>query len=104
MTSNLPFSEWGQIFQGERMTAALLDRLTHHCAIFEMNGESYRFRESMKTKRARSQKAVGPATSGSLKRPDSPRNLIVLLGTPDLDLTDSLETAGLVSRFIDVTS
>ena len=52
MTSNLPFSEWNQIFQGERMTAALLDRLTHHCQIFEMNGESYRFRESMKLRRA----------------------------------------------------
>ncbi len=35
------------------MTAALLDHLTHHCAIFEMNGESYRFRESMKTKKSR---------------------------------------------------
>jgi len=51
LTTNLPFSEWQQVFQGERMTAALLDRLTHHCEIFEMNGESYRFRESMKTKR-----------------------------------------------------
>lgn len=48
ITTNLPFSEWQQIFQGERMTAALLDRLTHHCEIFEMTGESYRFRESMK--------------------------------------------------------
>lgn len=56
ITSNLPFSEWGQIFQGERMTAALLDRLTHRCHIFEMNGESYRFRESMKTKEKRSSK------------------------------------------------
>jgi DNA replication protein DnaC len=53
LTSNLPFSEWGQVFQGERMTAALLDRLTHRCHIFEMNGESYRFRESMKAKKAR---------------------------------------------------
>jgi DNA replication protein DnaC len=53
VTTNLPFSEWGQIFQGERMTAALLDRLCHHCHIFEMNGESYRFRESMKTKKTR---------------------------------------------------
>ncbi len=51
VTSNLAFSEWGQVFQGERMTAALLDRLTHRCHIFEMNGESYRFRESMKRKK-----------------------------------------------------
>jgi DNA replication protein DnaC len=53
ITTNLPFSEWNQVFQGERMTAALLDRLTHRCHIFEMNGESYRFRESMKTKKSR---------------------------------------------------
>lgn len=53
VTSNLAFSEWNQVFQGERMTAALLDRLTHRCHIFEMNGESFRFRESMKTKKNR---------------------------------------------------
>jgi DNA replication protein DnaC len=52
ITSNLPFGDWAQIFHGERMTAALLDRLTHKCHIFEMNGESYRFRESMKAKRS----------------------------------------------------
>ena len=51
ITSNLAFSDWGQVFQGERMTAALLDRLTHRCQIFEMNGESYRFRESVKTRK-----------------------------------------------------
>jgi DNA replication protein DnaC len=53
ITSNLAFGDWGQVFQGERMTAALLDRLTHRCHIFEMNGESYRFRESMKTKKSK---------------------------------------------------
>jgi DNA replication protein DnaC len=53
VTRNLPFSEWNQIFQGERRTAALWDRLTHHCHSFEMNGESYRFRESMKSKKSR---------------------------------------------------
>ncbi len=53
ITTNLAFGDWGQIFQGERMTAALLDRLTHRCHIFEMNGESYRFRESMKAKRGK---------------------------------------------------
>lgn len=53
ITSNLPFSDWNLVFQGERMTAALLDRLTHRCHIFEMNGESYRFRKSMKSKKSR---------------------------------------------------
>lgn len=51
ITSNLAFGDWEQVFQGERMTAALLDRLTHRCHIFEMNGESYRFRESVKAAR-----------------------------------------------------
>ncbi|MFO0806608.1 MAG: IS21-like element helper ATPase IstB [Gemmataceae bacterium] len=60
ITSNLPFGEWGSIFQGERMTAALLDRLTHRCHIFEMNGESYRFRESMKSKDDKAAKTAKP--------------------------------------------
>jgi DNA replication protein DnaC len=57
VTSNLAFSEWGQVFQGERMTAALLDRFTHRCQIFEMNSESFRFRESMKNKKAKKEKS-----------------------------------------------
>ena len=52
ITSNPPFGEWGTVFQGERMTAALLDRLTHQCDILELTGESDRFRESMQAKRA----------------------------------------------------
>jgi hypothetical protein len=58
-TSNLAFGEWGQVFQGERMTAALLDRLTHRCHIVEMNGESFRFRESMKSKKGKKAEGEG---------------------------------------------
>ena len=53
ITTNLPFGEWGQIFQGERMTAALLDRLTHRCEILEMNGPSYRFKESAQSQKGK---------------------------------------------------
>lgn len=48
VTSNLPFAEWAQVFGNERMTGALLDRLTHHCHILEIRGESYRLREAKK--------------------------------------------------------
>ena len=51
LTSNLPFDEWTEIFGSERLTGALLDRITHHVHILEMNGESYRLKHSKKTKR-----------------------------------------------------
>ncbi len=46
ITSNLPFDEWTEVFGSERLTGALLDRLTHHVHILEMNGESYRLKHS----------------------------------------------------------
>ena len=46
ITSNLPFDEWTQTFGSERLTGALLDRLTHHVNILEMNGDSYRLSQS----------------------------------------------------------
>ena len=46
ITSNLPFDEWTEIFGSERLTGALLDRLTHHVHILEMNGDSYRLNQS----------------------------------------------------------
>jgi DNA replication protein DnaC len=46
VTSNLPFQEWTEILGSERLTGALLDRLTHHVHILEMNGDSYRLRQS----------------------------------------------------------
>jgi DNA replication protein DnaC len=48
LTSNLEFANWTQVFQDEQMTAALVDRLTHRAHIFAMNGDSYRFKQSLK--------------------------------------------------------
>ena len=47
VTTNLRFTDWVQVFGEERLTAALLDRLTHKAHILEFVGESYRFRERM---------------------------------------------------------
>ena len=46
ITSNLPFDEWTEIFGSERLTGAILDRLTHHVHILEMNGDSFRLKQS----------------------------------------------------------
>ena len=46
VTTNLPFDEWTEVFGSERLTGALLDRLTHHVHILEMNGDSYRLKGS----------------------------------------------------------
>ena len=51
VTSNLPFDEWTEVLGSERLTGALLDRLTHHVHILEMNGESYRLNQSKKQKK-----------------------------------------------------
>ena len=42
----LPFDEWTEIFGSERLTGALLDRITHHVHILEMNADSYRLKQS----------------------------------------------------------
>lgn len=48
LTSNLPFESWTEMFGSQRLTGALLDRLTHRIHILEANGESYRLKESKK--------------------------------------------------------
>ena len=60
VTSNLPFDEWTSVFGAERLTGALLDRLTHHVHILELNGESYRLQQS---KRRRQQAAVAQSST-----------------------------------------
>jgi DNA replication protein DnaC len=73
VTSNLPFEDWTSVFGSERLTGALLDRLTHHVHILEMNGDSYRLRQSKGRKRrkngeAGNEPAVDPET-GEIIRP-----------------------------------
>lgn len=71
ITSNLPFQEWTSVFGSERLTGALLDRFTHHVHILEMNGDSYRLKQS-KSRRRKGVKADAEdtATGGSSAPPD----------------------------------
>jgi len=59
VTSNLPFDEWTSVLGSDRLTGALLDRLTHHVHILEMNGESYR----LATSRKRQKQTVQPKST-----------------------------------------
>jgi DNA replication protein DnaC len=52
VTSNLPFDEWTDVFGSQRLTGALLDRLTHHVHLLTCNGDSYRLADA-KRRRAK---------------------------------------------------
>jgi len=51
LTSNLPFSQWEQIFKDAMTTAAAIDRLVHHCVIWELNVPSYRLETAQHNRR-----------------------------------------------------
>jgi DNA replication protein DnaC len=53
LTSNLPFSQWEQIFKDAMTTAAAIDRLVHHSVILELNLPSYRAEQAKKAKQSR---------------------------------------------------
>jgi DNA replication protein DnaC len=53
VTTNLPFEQWPEVCGTERLTGAMLDRLTHRVHIVEANGESYRLRDSQRRMKRR---------------------------------------------------
>jgi len=52
VTTNLPFAEWIEVTGNERLTGAMLDRLTHKVHIIEANGESFRLKEAKRRRRS----------------------------------------------------
>jgi DNA replication protein DnaC len=66
VNSNLPFEEWTTVFGSQRLTGALLDRLTHHVHILELNGESYRLKQSTARRKR------GPRPSDEAAEPIDP--------------------------------
>ncbi|HWB14051.1 MAG TPA: ATP-binding protein [Pirellulales bacterium] len=46
VTTNLPFGQWTEVLGSERLTGAVLDRLTHRCHILEATGDSYRLKDA----------------------------------------------------------
>ncbi len=57
MTTNLPFESWTEVLGSERLTGAMLDRLTHRVHILEANGQSFRLKESKRRLKQRLQPA-----------------------------------------------
>ena len=50
VTTNLSFSQWTELFQNTAMVAALVDRLTFKSFVLDMNGDSFRLDQSLKSK------------------------------------------------------
>lgn len=71
VTSNLPFEEWTSVLGSERLTGALLDRLTHHVHILSMNGDSYRLAQSTARRRLSSKTAQDDTATGEQIDPDT---------------------------------
>jgi DNA replication protein DnaC len=72
VTTNLPFEKWTEIMGSERLTGALLDRLTHRVHILEANGESYRFRDAQKKLKNKNDPILAAAQTRTMGTPSFP--------------------------------
>jgi DNA replication protein DnaC len=66
VTTNLPFENWTEVLDNERLTGATWDRLTHRCHIVETGGESYRLKDA---RRRRGTREVNKPESAAAKGP-----------------------------------
>ena len=94
VTSNLPFNEWTEVFGSERLTGALLDRLTHHVHILEMNGE-----------RAQLPSDPERATAGSVpavpRKPLPLHQLVYFCSAEVVQIYSALDTERLTGALLD---
>jgi len=73
VTSNLNFADWTAVFNDDaRLTAALLDRITHRCQLLEFHGESYRFRQSLAAREGKLPPPPDPVTPPPHRRRPAP--------------------------------
>ena len=72
VTTNLPFEQWTEVLGSERLTGAVLDRLTHRCHILEASGESYRLKDARR--RSSGRKAAETTAKPPEKDQSAPTN------------------------------
>ena len=72
VTTNLPFEQWTEVLGSERLTGAVLDRLTHRCHILEASGESYRLKDARR--RSSGRKAAETPAKPPEKDQSAPTN------------------------------
>lgn len=70
VTTNLPFENWTEVLGSERLTGAVLDRLTHRCHIIEMSGESYRLKDAKRRSR-KAPKTTKPVAATASRKQES---------------------------------